>query len=269
MFKFGGNTPKKILFNGLNVANVVYRTVKVWVDKVLATIGATDSYSLVLENSTGEDLVNYKIYGNTTQSGTKPTPDIPIEIKNVGNKNNLMYEISVKVNDEITYIHLKEPLRKIGKYADYIDYKNQKVVRYIEKVVLDGTGDYFSSDNALSKTYRVMKFFKDGMEYNPLICDKLIPITAGTSSDDRENIQFSSDAVFIRIYKSRLNSADVTGVKEYLASNNITVYYVLKTPTEEEIELPTISTAEDTNEFTIATEVVPSSIDIDYYKYDK
>lgn len=37
-----------------------------------------------------------------------------------------------------TNIYLNEPLRKVGDYADYIDYKNQKVFRQIE--VLDGTG---------------------------------------------------------------------------------------------------------------------------------
>lgn len=36
------------------------------------------------------------------------------------------------------HIYLDEPLRKIGDYADYIDYKNQNVVRQIE--VLDDTG---------------------------------------------------------------------------------------------------------------------------------
>lgn len=39
---------------------------------------------------------------------------------------------------ETTHIYLDEPLRKVGDYADYIDFKNQKVVRKIE--VLDDTG---------------------------------------------------------------------------------------------------------------------------------
>ena len=39
---------------------------------------------------------------------------------------------------ETKHIYLDAPLRKIGDYADYIDYKNQKVFRQIE--VLDDTG---------------------------------------------------------------------------------------------------------------------------------
>ena len=39
---------------------------------------------------------------------------------------------------ETKHIYLNEPLRKVGDYADYIDFKNQKVMRQIE--VLDDTG---------------------------------------------------------------------------------------------------------------------------------
>ena len=39
---------------------------------------------------------------------------------------------------ETKHIYLDEPLRKVGDYADYIDYRNQKVIRQVE--VLDDTG---------------------------------------------------------------------------------------------------------------------------------
>ena len=41
-------------------------------------------------NSTGDDLVDYKIYGNSVQNGT-PSPDNPIEIQSVGDKTNNLY----------------------------------------------------------------------------------------------------------------------------------------------------------------------------------
>lgn len=37
-----------------------------------------------------------------------------------------------------THIYLDEPLRKVGNYSDYVDFKKQKIVRWIE--VLDNTG---------------------------------------------------------------------------------------------------------------------------------
>ena len=64
-FYFNGNTPKKILYNGLNVAKLVYNNVVVWMSKVLATIEGI--LPLTLTDCTGDDLVDYKIYGNTEQ----------------------------------------------------------------------------------------------------------------------------------------------------------------------------------------------------------
>lgn len=66
-FNFNGNTPKKILYNGLNVAKLVYNGVVVWMSKVLATVSGI--LPLTLTNSTGDDLVDYKIYGNTEETG--------------------------------------------------------------------------------------------------------------------------------------------------------------------------------------------------------
>lgn len=40
------------------------------------------------------------------------------------------------------HIYLDEPLRKIGDNADYIDFKNQKVVRCIVEITLDGTENW-------------------------------------------------------------------------------------------------------------------------------
>lgn len=48
------------------------------------------------------------------------------------------YKIPIKVNDDTTNIYLDEPLKKVGDYADYIDFKNQKVYRNVE--VIDNTG---------------------------------------------------------------------------------------------------------------------------------
>ena len=63
-FNFNGNTPKKILFNGLSVAKLVFNGVAVWLEKVLTTI---TGFPIVLTNCTGEDLVDYKIEGNSVQ----------------------------------------------------------------------------------------------------------------------------------------------------------------------------------------------------------
>ena len=52
------------------------------------------------------------------------------------------YKIPIKVSNDseamTTNIYLDEPLRKVGDYADYIDFENGKVVRNVE--VIDNTG---------------------------------------------------------------------------------------------------------------------------------
>lgn len=169
--------------------------------------------------------------------------------------------------DSITpKIYLKEPLRKDGNYTDYIDFETKKVYRNIIKAVLDGTGTYTNADNSLTNTYRVSKAFSNSRGVNPVICDKLKPITSGTSSNDTENIQFSGTSVYIRIKRDRLNSEDVTGVKEYLALNPITFYYVLNSSSikEETIELPDIQLHKGTNIIEIDTTIQPSNMEVTY-----
>lgn len=113
------------------------------------TAYSENSATLELTKTFNENMSNYRIYGNSVQNGT-PSPDSPVEIQSVGdlitdttNSNYGKYKIPIKLTNEneeseITNIYLDESLRKIGDSADYIDFKNQKIIRNVE--VLDGTG---------------------------------------------------------------------------------------------------------------------------------
>ena len=80
MLLFNNKTPKKINFNGKNVAKVIYNGIVVWLEKVLKSI---TGYPITLTDSVGEDLVDYKVYGDSVQDGI-PIPDAPIEVESVG-----------------------------------------------------------------------------------------------------------------------------------------------------------------------------------------
>ena len=100
-FNFNGNTPKKILYNGLNVAKLIYNGVVVWMSKVLAIIEGI--LPLTLTNSTGDDLIDYKIYGNTEQLPQGYTRVEYIESTgtqyiDTGITGNLNTEVIIKVN---------------------------------------------------------------------------------------------------------------------------------------------------------------------------
>ena len=103
MFKFNGKTPKKILCRGLNVAELLVNNVTVWISKTLAIV---TGYPITLIDSVGDDLEDYKIYGNSVQDN-EPTPDNPVEIQYLGelvtdeeDENYGKYKITVKVNNK-------------------------------------------------------------------------------------------------------------------------------------------------------------------------
>lgn len=100
--------------------------------KQILTSSVEDSSSIELEKTYEGKLENYKIYGNTTSVGTLVT--------STADSNYGKYQIQVKVSSDdnrntITNIYLDEPLKKSGNLADYIDFKNQKIVRQVDTQV--------------------------------------------------------------------------------------------------------------------------------------
>ena len=66
----------------------------------------TNTANAILENTTGEKLVDYKIYGNSVQNGT-PSPDKPVEIESLGDL--------VTETGDVNYGKYKIPIRVGGK----------------------------------------------------------------------------------------------------------------------------------------------------------
>ena len=61
------------------------------------------------------------------------------------------YKIPITVSNgttsNTTNIYLKEPLRKVGDTADYLDLENKKVVRNIKEIVFNGTEQWLKHNN--------------------------------------------------------------------------------------------------------------------------
>lgn len=57
------------------------------------TVNSNSNAIFAVENSTGEDLIGYKIYGNSIQNGT-PTPTSPVEVQSVGNRTNNLFDFA-------------------------------------------------------------------------------------------------------------------------------------------------------------------------------
>lgn len=172
--------------------------------------------------------------------------------------------------NETTNIYLKEPLRKIGDYSDYIDFGNSKVIRNIDEIILNGSEDWADSviaSDVLTHRFRMLGEKSHVPEIG--LCRSFIVKDSETSiRDDVEMIQLSSTSsnkyIGVKIYISRLSTDDTSGLTSWLSSNNIILDYVLTTPEQETIILPNISTIDGDNTLNIETEITPSQVYIKY-----
>ena len=179
--------------------------------------------------------------------------------------------------NQTTNIYLDEPLRKIDGYSDYIDFANGKVVRNIGEVILDGSENW-----AKSSVTSVDRFIETVTRPN------LRSFTAfsnyfinrngtniGTFFMDNGSNPILRGRVVINF--SVYGATTLNDFKEWLSQNNVTVDYVLETPTIEDIGLPSIKLIEGKNIITVGTEVQgvfeaeyysKEIIDISNYKYN-
>ena len=233
------------------------------------------------------DLVTNTFFTNAgtgvfLKGSNAPTPSAPIEIESVGDLitdtndvNNGKYKIPVIVGNTTTNIYLDEPLRKIGDYSDYIDFKNSKVVRNIAKKVLNGTEDWGMPGTIISdySSYRIVNFIPNLPLQTPieeLLCTHFEAFPK--SQYQQEPIQNkvtsygNTNQIVVLVSNNIADSNNQTTTANWinwLSNNNVTLYYS-KQPTEETITLPNIPTIKGTTIFEIDTEIQPSSMYIKY-----
>lgn len=181
------------------------------------------------------------------------------------------YKMPVKVNNKTINIYLNEPLRKIGNYFDYIDYKNKKVVRNITKYTFDNTESI-----AISRTGDINQSY---YMYTPALKDINIKTGEYLYSDilsyqqNTQNIDTTKDVYLIGyggntslIYFQLSLKLATTSDEVKTLLNGKKIYGVALIPTEETIDIPKISTFKGTNIFSIDTKLEPSGIRINYWK---
>ena len=231
----------------------------------------------VLEYSKGKNVRNYEVYGNSVQDGT-PSPEIPVEIQSVGDlvtdtesEYYGKYDIPITVTgtrSETTHIYLDEPLRKVGDYADYIDFKNQKVIRKVKH-------REFSSNNNWSVYSSAANHFQT------IVGDNYFAQVEGVKAMSNYYPQYSGkyysitslDYAVLSVDGSRLRFRDIryTTLDEWKTfldtlETPLAVNYILATPTEETISLPALKTFKGTNVISVDTTVLPSNIKANYVR---
>lgn len=224
-------------------------------------------------------IVDYKLYGKSVQNGT-PTPDTPIEVESVGEYDETTgkYKIPVTVSDGTrnitTNIYLDEPLRKIGDYADYIDFENGKVVRNVRRLnvtsELTFTFGTSPTSNGLYRCYIVPSNAKSGTNLDGY-ANFLPTLKQGWNRWTAEQVQFGqqNNAIYIITNEQYTSKTDLVN---YLSNNGEFVpyvYYILNEPTETPITLPTIPTFKGTTIVSADTAIQPSKVEIEYYSIEK
>ena len=254
-------------------------------------INSAEGYPCEFDNSKGRPLKDYKLYGKSIQDGT-PSIENPIEVQSVGDlitdetsEYYGKYDIPIVVNDTTTHIYLDEPLRKVGSYADYIDFKNQKVVRNIIKRSLDIESIYRKLNN-------VIRFTAPGPFGK---CDYHIRSTIFGNysgfSNDKETVfhhPTSMYAFYWSVYWHRLgltydgtnvyrtddteqtpltNSEIINIANKWLntlSNKDREVYIILDTPTKKSTTLTALKTFKGTNIISVDTNISPSNIQVQY-----
>ncbi|MBP9999860.1 MAG: hypothetical protein KBT14_04205 [Proteobacteria bacterium] len=133
-------------------------------------------------------------------------------------------------------IYLDEPLRKVGDYADVLDYKNGTITRNVGVKVLDGTENWSKNASGIFTTNIASVSQKNAFcTHYKKISDStsLVNMTTGTFKNHSSlgNVFYFADARFedIASFKSWL-------AQQYTNGTPVTVYYPLATPVVEQIE---------------------------------
>ena len=153
--------------------------------------------------------------------------------------------------EKLTNIYLTEPLRKVEDNVDYIDYANGKVVRNIKsELVANKTWNYRADDdliyytdsNIMHSNYANSNYFLSGAQKtgtNPYVLT-----VSNVFRLYNKNYWSSLDS-----YKTWLNN-----------HKDLVVEYLLTTPEEQAIDLPSIELLDGFNTLSINTEARPSNV---------
>ena len=253
------------------------------------------AYPLTITGRAKRYLNDCTIYGNSVQEGT-PSPDAPAQVLSVGDLVTTgdyagKYKIPVTVTcgetTKTTEIYLDAPLRKIGEYADYIDFKGKRAVRRVKEVVVTGTeywstqGDSYANDTTC--------FFASGASFasgrhtlgtwasNRDLCNMLPRQSRHPQASSITTECFGihpteslKGYAYFRIKKSRLAGNTAEAFKAWLKdlhSNGtpMKVYYALEESVNEAIELPKVLQFKGQNTYTVETTITPSGLQVKYY----
>ncbi|MBP9999632.1 MAG: hypothetical protein KBT14_02975, partial [Proteobacteria bacterium] len=136
-----------------------------------------------------------------------------------------------------TPIYLNAPLRKVGNYADVLDYKNGTITRNVGVKVLDGTESWSGTTVRFSLDIADMMGTGSGWA---IFCSHYKGYLSSSPITDMPDLSCKANRANLLLKDAKFNG-DVTDFKSYLAQQYangtpVTIYYPLATPVVEQIE---------------------------------
>lgn len=195
----------------------------------------------------------------------------------ITNSDNALYEPYYK---KVYNIYLDEPLRKVGDYADYVDFKNGKVVRNVGSYIITGdeadTGASFI-DTCFGMSFRVANSARRDNEVRIGLCNRLEQSSTCSASSSPAFAFLNAAShpyvyiIFPKSYYPEYEIYNGDTAKEILkqwceSENPAKIYFVYQIPIEESIDLPEILTKKQTNVISVETTTPPSNTQYQYYK---
>ena len=169
-----------------------------------------------------------------------------------------------------TNIYLKEPLRKIGDYADYIDFENQKVIRNIKELVFDGTNKGINTISQSSGLYYGVVNTDD----NQSIGESKHTLIQSNHFNTSYGVSLGATYLANAIRLVMVNTDQTLNTKalwnewlqsKYNEGNPVVVDYVLLNLDDtEDITLPNIPTIKGTSIIEVDTGIQPSNMAVTY-----
>lgn len=163
-------------------------------------------------------------------------------------------------------IYLDEPLRKVGNYADSIDYASGKIIRNVGIKNLSEIKSLSDWNDKTTHWYGYFSLLDDAKAISGLkiMCDKFVckyPRNASKAETYLSNDTASyPKVIYYSVVKTECPEvSSQSKMLTWLKNTNANIHYVLATPIEETIDLPEITVSSLYTNYEILTDVGPSN----------
>lgn len=228
---------------------------------ILNNSGEVKTTSEITAPSQDGDVLCVYLYANTngtmSQNATVTYTNIQLETGTTATEYE-PYHAPIQ-----TTLYLDEPLRKVGDYADYVDFGKGEVIRNTAEITFDGSEAWYKTDKFIYLSVRNMQSSAKGFSTH---------IVFSTLTGATADIYFYATAKVLRMYQSSENPhfSDIEAFKAFLteqeeAGTPLKVTYILAEPTHTPISIPKLPTIKGTTIYEIGTCLNASYMEATYY----